>query len=126
MFSGLSISHGKWDFKVSINKDDLKKLSISKPMETSHESSVAMKDMIESYLKEKWIEPEVLPHAVNMFPVPKHDGSYRYVYNYVPVNKLCDIAQNQIPNLRNQFNELTKHKFIICLDLRSAYNQIRI
>jgi len=61
-----------------------------------------------------------------MFPVPKHDGSFRYVYNYVPVNKVCDIAQNAIPNLREQVYELCKHRYIICLDLRSAYNQIRI
>jgi len=82
--------------------------------------------MIKNYLDEGWIEPAVLPHAVNMFPVPKHDGSFRYVYNYVPVNQICDVAQNAIPNLREQVNELCKHKFIICLDLRSAYNQIRI
>ena len=123
---GLPPSRGKWDFKLNITKHDITTLPLAKPKITSKEASVATKEMIRNYLDEGWIEPAVLPHAVNMFPVPKHDGSFRYVYNYVPVNKICDIAQNSIPNLREQVNELCKHQYVICLDLRSAYNQIRI
>jgi len=123
---GVPPSRGKWDFKLSISKADLSTLPLAKPKITSKDASIATKNMIKNYLDEGWIEPAVLSHAVNMFPVPKHDGSFRYVYNYVPVNKICDVAQNSIPNLREQVNELCKHKFIICLDLRSAYNQIRI
>jgi len=123
---GVPPSRGKWDFKLNISKSDLSSLPLAKPKITSKDASIATKNMIKNYLDEGWIEPAVLPHAVNMFPVPKHDGSFRYVYNYVPVNKICDVAQNSIPNLREQVNELCKHKFIICLDLRSAYNQIRI
>jgi len=123
---GLSPSRGKWDFKLNITSQDLKRLPLAKPKITSKEASLATKAMIQNYMNEGWIEPAVLSHAVNMFPVPKHDGSFRYVYNYIPVNKICDIAQNSIPNLREQVNELCKHKYVICLDLRSAYNQIRI
>jgi len=123
---GLPPSRGKWDFKLNITKHDITILPLAKPKITSKEASVATKEMIRNYLDEGWIEPAVLLHAVNMFPVPKHDGTFRYVYNYVPVNKICDIAQNSIPNLREQVNELCKHQYVICLDLRSAYNQIRI
>jgi len=121
---GIPPTRGKWDFKLNITKQDIATLPLAKPKVTSKEAST--KEMIKNYLDEGWIEPAVLPHAVNMFPVPKHDGSFRYVYNYVPVNKICDIAQNSIPNFREQVNELCKHKYVICLDLRSAYNQIRI
>jgi len=123
---GLPPSRKQWDFKLNITKEDLKRLPLTKPKITSKEASQATKEMIKNYLDEGWIKPAVLPHAVNMFPVPKHDGSFRYVYNYVPVNQICDVAQNAIPNLREQVNELCKHKFIICLDLRSAYNKVRI
>jgi len=119
---GLPPSRGQWDFKLNITSQDLKNLPLAKSKLVSKEASRATKEMIKNYMEEGWIQPAVLPHAVNMFPVPKHDGSFRYVYNYVPVNKICDIAQNSIPNLREQVNELCKHKYIICLDLRSAYN----
>ncbi|KAL6596476.1 hypothetical protein U3516DRAFT_671683 [Neocallimastix sp. 'constans'] len=81
---GLPPSRGKWDFKLNITKHDITTLPLAKPKITSKEASVATKEMIRNYLDEGWIEPAVLPHAVNMFPVPKHDGSFRYVYNYVP------------------------------------------
>jgi len=102
---GIPPSRGKWDFKLNISKEDISKLLLAKPKITSKEASIATKEMIKNYQDEGWIEPSVLPHAVNMFPVPKHDGSFRYVYNYVPVNKICDIAENSIPNLREQVNE---------------------
>jgi len=86
---------------------------MAKVKETSKEASLATKEMIQNHMNEGWIEPAVPPHAVNMFPVPKHDGSFRYVYNYVPVNKICDIAQNSIPKLREQVNELCKQVYYL-------------
>jgi len=82
--------------------------------------------MINQYLKDKWIEPVNLDHAVSMFPVPKQDGTWRYVYNYVPVNKVYKINKNLIPNLKDNIDILASAKFVIALDLRAAYNQIRI
>ncbi|KAL6631177.1 hypothetical protein U3516DRAFT_656981 [Neocallimastix sp. 'constans'] len=82
---GLPPSRGKWDYKLNITPQDLKQLPLAKPKLTSEEASIATKAMIKNYMDEGWIEPAVLSHAVNMFSVPKHDGSFRYVYNYVPI-----------------------------------------
>jgi len=82
--------------------------------------------MLNQYLKDRWIEPANLDHAVNMFPFPKQNGTFCYVYNYVPVNKICRINKNSIPNLRDNIDILASNPFRIALDLRSAYNQILI
>ncbi|KAG4084949.1 hypothetical protein H8356DRAFT_965378 [Neocallimastix lanati (nom. inval.)] len=97
---GLPPSRGKWDYKLNITPQDLKQLPLAKPKLTSEEASIATKAMIKNYMDEGWIEPAVLSHAVNMFSVPKHDGSFRYVYNYVPVNRICDVAG---PKFHTQF-----------------------
>ncbi|KAL6625786.1 hypothetical protein U3516DRAFT_658870 [Neocallimastix sp. 'constans'] len=68
---------GKWDFKLQIIQEDLKKLPMTKPKKVSKNASFATKEMIKNCMQEGWIEPAVLPHEVNMFPVSKHDGSYR-------------------------------------------------
>jgi len=81
-------------------------LPIAKPKEIGKEAEKATKAMLDQYLKDKWIEPVNCDHAVNMFPVPKQDGTYRYVYNYVPVNKICRINKNPIPNLRDNIDIL--------------------
>ncbi|KAL6631181.1 hypothetical protein U3516DRAFT_737915 [Neocallimastix sp. 'constans'] len=62
--------------------------------------------MLESYIQEGWIETccSLIDTYIITFRLKK--------------KKLCDIAQNQIPNLRNQY--------IICLVLRFAYNKISI
>ena len=123
---GLPPSRGKWDFKLNISQKDLDQLPIAKPKTIGKEAEKAIKEMIEQYLKDKWIEPVNLDHAVNMFPVPKQDGTWRYVYNYVPVNKVCKINKNPIPNLKDNIDILASAKYVIALDLRAAYNQIRI
>jgi len=49
---GLPPSRGKWDFKLKITKEDLRKLPLAKAKATSKEVSFAMKEMIQSYMKE--------------------------------------------------------------------------
>lgn len=125
--SGLPPSRGKWDFKVEISQQDLDQLPCKKPKEIGKEAMKATKEMINQYLKDGWIsEVPNSDNAVDMFPVPKKDKSYRYVYNYVPVNKVCHINQNPLPNLRNNVDILAANPYRIALDLRNAYNQIRI
>jgi len=124
--SGIPPSRGKWDFKLNITQEDLDQLPIAKPKTIRKEAEKATKEMTNQYLKDKWIEPVNLDHAVSMFPVPKQDGTWRYVYNYVPVNKVCKINKNPIPNLKDNIDILASAKFVIALDLRAAYNQIRI
>jgi len=124
--SGLPPSRGKWDFKLNISQEDLDGLPIAKPKTIGKEAEKATKEMIQQYLKDQWIEPVNLDHAVNMFPVPKQDGTWRYVYNYVPVNKVCKINKNPIPSLKDNIDILASAKYAIALDLRAAYNQIRI
>jgi len=111
---------------LNITQEDLDQLPIAKPKVIGKEAEKATKEMLNQYLKDHWIEPVNLDHAVNMFPVPKQDGIWRYVYNYVPVNKVCKINKNPIPNLKDNIDILASAKYIIALDLRAAYNQIRI
>jgi len=123
---GLPPSRGKWDFKLDISDEDMKELPIAKPKSIGKEAEAATKEMLTQYLKDGWIEPVNIDHAVNMFPVPKQDGTWRYVYNYVPVNKICKINKNPIPNLKDNIDILASAKYVIALDLRAAYNQILI
>jgi len=123
---GLPPDRGKWNFKLNITREDLDQLPTSKPKEIGKDAEKATKEMLDQYLKDGWIEPANYDHAVNMFPVPKQDGTFRYVYNYVPVNKICRINKNPIRNLSDNIDILAAHPFRIALDLRAAYNQILI
>jgi len=89
-------------------------------------AKLATKEMLDQYLEDGWISPSNTHYAVNMFPVPKKDGTYRQVYNYPMINQICFVNKYPIPNLRDKVNTVVNNKFRIALDLRSAYNQIRI
>jgi len=72
---GLPPDRKEWNFKLKITKEDLDKLPTAKPKEIGKEAEAATQEMLNQYLKDKWIEPANYDHAVNMFPVPKQDGT---------------------------------------------------
>jgi len=101
-------------------------LKYQEPITTDAQARKAIHAMLTQYLKDGWITASDTPYAVGMFPVPKKDGTYRYVYNYSIINNVCNISKFPIPDLLDKVNTVAQHQYIIALDLRSAYNQIRI
>jgi len=123
---GLPNLRGKWDFKLHPIKNYEENLKYQEPITTDDQARKAIHEMLCQYLKDGWISASDTTYAVGMFPVPKKDGTYRYIYNYPMINNVCKINKFPIPNLRDKVNTVAQHQYIIAFDLRSAYNQIRI
>ncbi|KAL0177254.1 hypothetical protein M9458_026148, partial [Cirrhinus mrigala] len=92
----------------------------------SQPESEAMKNYIEEELSKGFIRPSTSPAAAGFFFVKKKDGTLRPCIDYRGLNDITVKFRYPLPLVPAALEQLRQAKYFTKLDLRSAYNLIRI
>lgn len=114
----------KLNAKLPYNKKVVNTLPVQPHIKLNQDQEIALEKQFQELLEENKIEKCNSNHACNVFKVPKKDGTFRTVFNFVLVNNCLIPNQYPIPRLQELVNNAAKYEFHILLDLRNAYNQI--
>jgi hypothetical protein len=85
-----------------------------------------MKDWIEDNLRKGLIRPSKSPFGAPCFFIKKKDGSLRLCVDYRRLNAITIKDRNPLPLINDLIRSLAKGRIFSVLDLRGAYNLIRI
>ncbi len=86
----------------------------------------AMEDYIQEALRQDFIQPSTSPAASSFFIVGKKDGGLRPCIDYRTLNSQTVKLPYPLPLVPTALEELRGARMFSKLDLRSAYNLIRI
>ncbi|KAL0147880.1 hypothetical protein M9458_056801, partial [Cirrhinus mrigala] len=86
----------------------------------------SMKQYIEEELAKGFIRPSTSPASAGFFFVKKKDGSLRPCIDYRSLNEITVKYRYPLPLVPSALEQLRSAKYFTKLDLRSAYNLIRI
>ncbi|KAL0168445.1 hypothetical protein M9458_036667, partial [Cirrhinus mrigala] len=92
----------------------------------SHAESEAMNTYIQEELGKGFIRPSTSPPSAGFFFVKKKDGGLRPCIDYRGVNEVTIKYRYPLPLVPAALEQLRSAKIFTKLDLRSAYNLIRI
>lgn len=116
--------HRPWDCSIdlvpgeSVPKGRIYSLSIPE--------QEAMRKNIEEALQQGYIRPSISPAAASLFFVPKKDGGLRPCIDYRALNKITIKFSYPLPLIPSALEQLREARIFTKLDLRSAYNLVRI
>lgn len=86
----------------------------------------ALKDSLDEGIAKGHLRPSQSPAAAPILFVKKKDGSLRLCVDYRGLNKITIKNRNPLPLIHEMLDRLSTAKFYTTIDLRNAYNQIRI
>uniref|UniRef100_A0A8C1GDW5 ribonuclease H n=1 Tax=Cyprinus carpio TaxID=7962 RepID=A0A8C1GDW5_CYPCA len=86
----------------------------------------AMQKYVQEALQQGYIRPSTSPAAASFFFVPKKDGGLRPCIDYRALNKITVKFSYPLPLVPSALEQLREATIFTKLDLRSAYNLIRI
>ena len=86
----------------------------------------ALREYIEEHLANGFIRHSKSPAGAPIFFVKKKDGSLRLVVDYRGLNKVTIRNRYALPLISNLLERLSGAKYFTKLDLRGAYNLVRI
>ncbi|KAI2663508.1 Transposon Tf2-9 polyprotein [Labeo rohita] len=92
----------------------------------SHPESEAMNSYIQEELAKGFIRPSTSPFSAGFFFVKKKDGGLRPCIDYRALNDITIKYRYPLPLVPSALEQLRSARFFTKLDLRSAYNLIRI
>ncbi|KAL1256449.1 hypothetical protein QQF64_011994 [Cirrhinus molitorella] len=92
----------------------------------SQPESEAMKEYIQEELKKGFIRPSTSPASAGFFFVKKKDGGLRPCIDYRGLNEVTIKYRYPLPLVPSALEHLRTARHFTKLDLRSAYNLIRI
>ncbi|KAL0173996.1 hypothetical protein M9458_029964, partial [Cirrhinus mrigala] len=92
----------------------------------SQPETAAMERYIEEELAKGFIRPSTSPASAGFFFVKKKDGGLRPCIDYRPLNEVTIKYRYPLPLVPPALEQLRSARFYTKLDLRSAYNLIRI
>ncbi len=92
----------------------------------SQPESEAMRQYIEEELAKGFIRPSTSPTSAGFFFVKKKDGGLRPCIDYRGLNDITVKFRYPLPLVPASLEQLRQAKFYTKLDLRNAYNLIRI
>ncbi|KAL0187602.1 hypothetical protein M9458_014701, partial [Cirrhinus mrigala] len=92
----------------------------------SHPESEAMKAYIEEELAKGFIRPSTSPASAGFFFVKKKDGGLRPCIDYRGLNEITVKFRYPLPLVPAALEQLRSARYFTKLDLRNAYNLIRI
>ncbi len=116
--------HCPWDCTIDLLHNAMPPKSKVYPL-SRHESK-AMEDYIEEALNLGFIRPSTSPAAAGFFFVEKKDGGLRPCIDYRGLNNVTVKFRYPLPLVPAALEQLREAKIYTKLDLRSAYNLIRI
>ena len=85
-----------------------------------------LKEYIERMLAQGWIRPSKSPFGSPILFVKKPDGSLRLVVDYRKLNAMIIKNRYLLPLISELLNRIKNVKYYPKLDLRDAFNQLRI
>jgi len=86
----------------------------------------AMDEWVSSNLQKGFIQPSTSPYGAPCFFVKKKDGSLRMCVDYRRLNAVTVKDRNPIPLISDLIRSLAKGNIFTALDLRGAYNLLRM
>ncbi|KAL0163719.1 hypothetical protein M9458_039472, partial [Cirrhinus mrigala] len=116
--------HRPWDCAIDLLPDA--KLPKGKVYPLSIPERQVMEAYIEEALKQEFIRPSTSPAASSFFFVGKKDGGLRPCIDYGQLNSQIVQQSYPLPLVPAALEELRGARIFTKLDLRSAYNLIRI
>jgi hypothetical protein len=88
--------------------------------------AAAMKAWIAKNLKNKFIRKSASPFGAPCFFVKKKSGDLRLCMDYRALNRITRKDRNPLPLISDLLRTLGTGKFFTALDLRGAYNLLRV
>ncbi|KAK3543934.1 hypothetical protein QTP70_031846 [Hemibagrus guttatus] len=116
--------HRPWDCAIDLLPNAMPTKSKIYPL--SHPETQAMEDYIEEALSSGFIRPSTSPAAAGFFFMEKKDGGLRPCIDYRALNNVTVKFLYPLPLVLAALEQLREAKIYTKLDLRSAYNLIRI
>ncbi|KAK3556384.1 hypothetical protein QTP70_008001 [Hemibagrus guttatus] len=116
--------HRPWDCTIDLLPNAMPPKSKVYPL--SRPETQAMEDYIEEALSSGFIRPSTSPAAAGFFFVEKKDGGLRPSIDYRGLNSFTVKFRYPLPLVPAALEQLREAKIYTKLDLRNAYNLIRI
>ena len=116
--------HRPWDCAIDLLAGTSPPRSRSYPL--SQAEHKVMEQYIEEALRQGFIRPSTSPAAAGFFFVAKKDGGLRPCIDYRGLNNITVKYRYPLPLVPNALDQLRGARFFTKLDLRSAYNLVRI
>ncbi|KAL0150345.1 hypothetical protein M9458_054347 [Cirrhinus mrigala] len=116
--------HRPWDCAIDLVPDA--PLPKGKIYPLSLPESKAMEEYIKKALSQGYIRPSTSPAASSFFFVSKKDGGLRPCIDYRAINRYTVKFRYPLPLVPAALEQLRTARIFTKLDLRSAYNLIRI
>uniref|UniRef100_A0A3B1IBQ3 Gypsy retrotransposon integrase-like protein 1 n=1 Tax=Astyanax mexicanus TaxID=7994 RepID=A0A3B1IBQ3_ASTMX len=116
--------HRPWDCAIELLPDTCPPKSRIYPL--SQPETIALESYIDEALKLGYIRPSTSPAAAGFFFVEKKDGGLRPCIDYRGLNAVTVKYRYPLPLVPAALEQLRHAKIFTKLDLRSAYNLIRI
>lgn len=92
----------------------------------TEEESKVMEEYVNDNISKGWIRSSKSPAGAPCFFVKKKDGSLRLCVDYRGLNKITVKNRYPLPLIPDLISRLSKAKKFTALDLRGAYNLVRI
>ena len=115
---------GKYDFRVDLKENVLP--PSSKTYNLTGEEKLAMKQWIDENLAQGFIRPCHSPYAAPCFFIKKKDGELRLCMDYRKLNSITIKTNYPLPRIPEIIIKVGNGKWYSALDLRGAYNRIRV
>ncbi len=116
--------HRRWDCAIDLLPNAMPPKSKVYPL--SRTESQAMEEYIKEALDSGFIRPSTSPAAAGFFFVEKKDGGLRPCIDYRGLNNVTVKFRYPLPLVPSALEQLREATIYTKLDLRSAYNLIRI
>ena len=116
--------HRKFDMTIDIQEH--KKVPWGPIYSLSEPELQTLRQYLDENLKKQYIRPSKSPAGAPMFFVKKKSGELRPVIDYRGLNSVTVKNRYPLPLIHELLTRFTKAKFFTKIDLRGAYNLVRI
>jgi len=116
--------HRQYDCEINLLPDSKLFYGVIYPL--TEKESVALKKYIDENLTKGFIRKSKSPAGAPIFFVKKKNGELRLVIDYRRLNDITIRDSYPLPLINDMLEHLSKGKVFSKLDLRSAYNLVRI
>ena len=113
---------GKFNHKINLTVNSLPKTPII-PLRSDNQAFV--KDYLDTMLRKRYIRISKSSIRAPLFLVPKKDGK-QPVVDYWKLNDVTEKNSTPLPRIDNTLNELIRSQLFTKIDLKDAFNQMRI